>query len=233
MLNKIFGIVLYTKKIKENDLYVKILSKNDTIISGIVYGGDSRKKKYIYQIGYFLNVSLSKKNINSPYIIESDIGKPFLAPIINDKYKIHCLLSIISLINVSIIEGQTVKNIYKITDEFINKLINKKKWIIYYCKWLFDLLKVIGYEIDYQSNTNKEYFDINLLGFTNIKKNNTFFFPHKFLSNKIKINYNDMKIIFLIFENICLNNHLNNSINKLPNNYINFKKIILNYLHNN
>ena len=44
---KNFGILLYRKAIKENDLFVKILSKDDQIITGIVYGGNSSKKKYL------------------------------------------------------------------------------------------------------------------------------------------------------------------------------------------
>ena len=52
MQTKNFGILLYRKTIKENDLFVKILSKDDQIITGIVYGGNSSKKKNIYQIGY-------------------------------------------------------------------------------------------------------------------------------------------------------------------------------------
>ena len=51
-----FGILLYRKVIKQNDLFVKILSKDDQLITGIVYGGNSSKKKNIYQIGYYLNL---------------------------------------------------------------------------------------------------------------------------------------------------------------------------------
>ena len=39
------GILLYRKLIKENDLFVKILLDNNSIVTGIVYGGSSSKKK--------------------------------------------------------------------------------------------------------------------------------------------------------------------------------------------
>ena len=233
MQNKIFGIVLYRKVIKENNLFVKILSENDELITGIVYGGNSSKKKNIYQTGYCLNIRLSKKNINSPYAIEAEIGKPLLSPLINDKYKLYCLLSLISLINLSIIEGQNIKGIFSSADTFIKHLTINKKWIVFYCKWLFKLLKVIGYDIDYRSNLNKKYFDVNLQKFTNIKLKNSYLFPHDFLSEKSKIQYNYLEIIFLIFEYIYKNNHLINTNYNLPDNYINFKKLILNYLSKN
>jgi len=230
MQTKNFGILLYRKVIKENDLFVKILSKDDQIITGIVYGGNSSKKKNIYQIGYYLNLSLVKKNSNFPYSINAEIGNPLLGSIINDKYKLFCLLSLISITNLSIIEGQKIKGIFSCVDDFINDLIIKQKWILLYCKWLFELLKVIGYEIDYKTNSKKKFFDVNLLKFTHIKQNNSFSFPHDYLEGKKKIEYNYLKIIFLIFEYIFKNNHLINYNNNLPDNYINFKKLILNYL---
>ena len=48
MQTKNSGILLYRKVIKENDLLVKMLSKEDQIITGIVYSGNSSKKKLIY-----------------------------------------------------------------------------------------------------------------------------------------------------------------------------------------
>ena len=232
MQNKTFGILLYKKIIRENDLYIKLLTKDDQVVTGIVYGGNSRKKN-IFQIGYYLNLILYKKNLNKPYTIKAELKKPFIGHIFEDKYKLHCILSVISIINFAIIEGQSVKNLYNISDKFIHKLINHKKWIVHYCKWLFDLLKVIGYEIDYSSNLNKKFFDIDLIQFTNLKKTNNYLFPHEFLSNKINIKYNYMEIIFIIFENIFVNNHLNSLNKKLPYNYLNFKNLILHFLKKN
>ena len=47
MQKKIKGILLFSKVHKENDLYIKFLSNDDELVSGIVYGGLS-KKKIIY-----------------------------------------------------------------------------------------------------------------------------------------------------------------------------------------
>ena len=50
MQTKNFGILLYRKAIKENDLFVKILYKYDQIITWIVYGGNSSKKKIFIKL---------------------------------------------------------------------------------------------------------------------------------------------------------------------------------------
>ena len=62
MQNKVIGLILYVKPVKDNHLYIKILSANDNILSGVVYGGNSSKKRLTYQPGYFLEFNQSKKN---------------------------------------------------------------------------------------------------------------------------------------------------------------------------
>ena len=45
MIDKDEGIIVFSKKIKDNDLFIKVLSSKDKMISGMVYGGNSSKKK--------------------------------------------------------------------------------------------------------------------------------------------------------------------------------------------
>ena len=61
MINKDEGIIIFSKKIKDNDLFIKVLSSKDKVVSGIVYGGNSSKKKSIYLIGNFIDYSLFQK----------------------------------------------------------------------------------------------------------------------------------------------------------------------------
>ena len=46
MQSKSLGLILSAKLIRDNDLYIKILSVNDKILSGFVYGGNSKKKRH-------------------------------------------------------------------------------------------------------------------------------------------------------------------------------------------
>ena len=40
-----FGILIFTKLVKDNDLFLKILTSEDQLIHGIAYGANSSKKK--------------------------------------------------------------------------------------------------------------------------------------------------------------------------------------------
>ena len=226
MKSKKKGFIFFSKKIKDNDLYIKILSSGDEVNSGIVYGGNSSKKRSIYQQGYFINYSSNRKNENFPFVIIGEISKPFLGNIMNDKYKLNALLSILGLISVAMLEGQRLKGFYISVEDLYNNIINKKHWMIHYCEWLFYLLKIIGYEIDYKNN-NKKYFDIYKQEFNNEINKSSLLFPYDMFNKKKFVTYENIYRVFVIFESIFKQNHLDNINYKMPVTYINFKKIIL------
>ena len=227
MQKKITGLIIFSKNIKDNDLYIKILSSNDEINSGIVYGGNSSKKKLIFQDGYFINYSISKKNENAPPFFSGELSKPFIGNIYDNKYKLNALLSILSLINLSFLEGQSIKGYYLTIYDLFCKIINQKHWIVNYCEWLFELLKLIGYEIEYKENFQNKFFNIEKKRFSKDKYINSIEFPHEIFTDNRNINYKNLFLIFNIFESIFLKNHLDNINNKMPINYINFKNIVL------
>ena len=227
MQKKYKGILINCKIYKENDLFIKFLSETDEILSGIVYGGLSRKKKLIYQVGYYLEFIVSYKS-NRPLSINAELIKPFIFPIIENKYKLNCLISIASLINLSIVEGQKIKNIYNITDKFLLKMFNNKKWFKNYCIFLFELLKMIGYEVNFEQNKNNIYFDLETLEFKKQSDKNTIIFPFALLDiENNKINRKSVVDLFNIFETVFNRHHLSNYNLHLPNQYQLFKKLII------
>ena len=130
--------------------------------------------------------------VNRPPSIKAELSKPYLSSVINDKYKLSCLLSVVSLINVSVIEGQIITHIYKISKEFLEIMISKKKLLNFFCIYLFDLLKYIGYELDYVNNNRLKYFDTDTLEFKENYSNYTIDFPHHLFVNNsnVKFDYN-------------------------------------------
>ena len=228
MQRKYKGILLFTKAYKENDLFIKFLSSTDEIITGIIYGGLSRKKRNIIQIGFNLLFEVSSK-ANMPPSINAELIEPYISVIINDKYKLNCLMSVTSLINLSIIEGQKVKDIYKTSANFLKIMFDNKKWIKEYFIFLFKLLKIIGYEINLYGNNNKKYFNLETLDFSNTFAQSSIVFPHHLLDNNLsKIDVYSVNQIFKIFEFVFEKHHLSNFNLSLPNQYQLFKKLIIN-----
>jgi len=227
---RVRGILLYNKISSENNLYVKFLTENDEILTGLSFGGSSKKKKIIYQLGYFLNINLINKKINLPNNISAELDRPFFYNIFIDKYKLHCLLAIVSLLNISIIEGQKVNGIFKLTEQMINILSNNDKWIVEFFLFLLNLLKLIGYELDFNKNKSNNYFDLESLEFKSSISPGSIKFPHALLKKSEKINVINVNAFFKIFEIVIQNHHLNNMNLNIPINYLKFKKLILSFL---
>ena len=228
--NKTRGILLYNKISSENNLYLKFLTENDEILTGICFGGSTKKKKNIYQLGYFLNLNIKLKNSNFPNNISGELSKPYIYDIFVDKYKLHSLLSIVSLLNLSIIEGQTIRGLFESTNKIINIISAQENWLVDYFLYLLNLLKLIGYEIDFVNKQSLIYLNLDTLQFVKNNSKKSIVFPHYLLSKSKKMNFEDVNSFFKIFEIILQNHHLNNMNLNIPINYLKFKKLILGFL---
>ena len=139
-------------------------------------------------------------------------------------------MAIISLLNVSIIEGQKVNGLFDLSKNIIIIISNSEKWIIDFLLYLFNLLKLIGYEIDFNNNLSNQYFNLDNLQFEIVLNLKSVKFPHTLLRKQEKICYENAFSFFKIFETILQSHHLNNINLSIPVNYLNFKKIILKFL---
>ena len=105
------------------------------------------------------------KNNNSIASINAEISSPFIFSFFNNKFKAFSLLAIISLVNTSIIEGQKINGLFESIKNLIININNNKHWISAFCKWLFYLLKMIGYQIDYNKKLNFKFFNLDTNNF--------------------------------------------------------------------
>ena len=227
MQSKNLGLILYLKPIKDNDLYVKILSSNDKILSGLVYGGLSSKKKSTYQLGYFIEFNQLQKNSNSVSSINGEIASPFIADIYNNKFKSFSLLAIISILNEAIYDEAIIHGLFESVKKLINLININKNWLSSFCKWLLYFLELLGYGIDYK-NADMKYFNLHSLTFESKYNNsNSILFPNELLNENSILTYESVKSLFIIFETVFKTSHLNNYNKLMPKNYLNFKFLIL------
>ena len=140
------------------------------------------------------------------------------------------MLSILNLIKLSIFEGQYIIGFYDSLEKLIEKIIYEKHWIISYCEWLFNLLTLIGYQIDYQNNKKNNYFNLSTQKFVKIFENKCIQFPHSLFSIDNCITFKNISAVFEIFESIFLKNHLDSNNYKILSNYLSFKNLILDRL---
>ena len=93
------GYLLSKKKFRENAVIISAFTKTHGKISGIVYGGTSRKIKNYLQIGNKIFLIHNSKNRNKLGYLKTEIIEAISPRYFNDKKRSYLILSIADLLN--------------------------------------------------------------------------------------------------------------------------------------
>ena len=147
--------LLSKRKFRENANIINVFSKSKGRVSGIVYGGNSRKIKNYLQLSNKLFIVHNSKNENKLGYFKTELVKPISPLYFNDKERTSALLSLCSILNTLLPESQPNMTIYKSFEKFINS-INSDNWIVMYVYFELNLIKDLGYDpdLDQFRNTN-------------------------------------------------------------------------------
>ena len=162
------GFLLSKIKFRENANIINVFTKTRGKVSGIVYGGNSRKIRNYLQISNKLYVVHSSKNENKIGYFKTELIKPISPLYFNDKKRTSALISICSLLNVLLPEGQPNKKIFISFENLINS-INFDNWIILYIFFELNLIKDLGYDVNlsqYNNSDDSEIIKIKIEGYT-------------------------------------------------------------------
>ena len=137
--------LLSKRKFRENANIINIFSRERGRISGLVYGGNSRKIRNYLQISNKLFVEHNLKNENKIGYFKTELIKPVSPLFFDDRERTSALISLCSMLSILLPEAQPNKNIYNSFEEFINS-ISISNWIILYIFLELNLGKDLGYD---------------------------------------------------------------------------------------
>ena len=120
--------LLSKKKFRENANIINVLSRSKGKISGVVYGGNSRKIRNYLQLSNKLYVIYNSKNENRMGYFKTELIKPVSPLYFNDKQRTSALISICSLLNILLPDSQPNKKIYESFENLINSIINFERF---------------------------------------------------------------------------------------------------------
>ena len=112
------GFLLSKSKYNENSLITEIFTKNYGKISGIIFGGTSKKIKNYLQIGNQLFVNYNSKSENRIGYFKIEIYKAYSPIYFDEKKKLNCIMSAMNLIKLLTAELQSNIKIYDLINEF-------------------------------------------------------------------------------------------------------------------
>ena len=156
------GYLLTKKKFRENAVIINAFTQKFGKVSGIVYGGTSRKIKNYLQIGNKIFIIHNSKNQNKIGYFKTEIVEAISPRYFNNKKKSYLLLSLTELLNSLLPDEESHKNIYLSLNNLISKL-DSNNWPILYIFWEINLIKELGYGfITDKINSSEEVLSINI-----------------------------------------------------------------------
>ena len=137
--------LLSKRKFRENANIINVFSQSKGKVTGVVYGGNSRKIRNYLQISNKLFITHNSKSENKIGYFKTELIKPISPMYFDDKKRTSALISLCSILNTLLPEGQPNLNIYKSYDNFIQS-VDLENWIILYIFFELNLIKNLGYD---------------------------------------------------------------------------------------
>ena len=152
------GYLLSKNKFGENSIIAEFFTENHGKISGIIYGATSKKIRNYLQIGNKFHINYNFKNENKLGYLNVEIEKILTPIFFDDKKKLSCIVSSMSLVRLLTADNQSNIYIFYLINDFYNFLENKN-WINKLIFWELELLKLIGYDLELKSIVTEEFID--------------------------------------------------------------------------
>ena len=156
------GYLLSKRKFRENANIINVFTNTFGKVSGIVYGGNSRKIRNYLQISNKIFIFYTSKNENKIGYFKTELVEPISPKYFNDKKRSAALMSLTSLLNVLLPESQPYKNIYNSLEKLLKNFYHDQ-WIILFVYWELSLIKELGFDTNISQYNSKSYDDNNWL----------------------------------------------------------------------
>ena len=205
------GFLIHKNIYNENSVIAEFYTKNHGKCSGIIFGGTSKKVKNYLQIGnkFHINFNFKKEGTTGYFKVEIlKANSPFF---FDNKNKLMCISSAMSLIKLLTVESEENLKIFNLIETFFKNL-GDDQWLKNYIFWELTLFKFLGYDLNLKNlvssetiNDKKEYF---------VKSNSSTKNVPKFL---VETDERDVDIENLLLGLKLVTDYLDKSI-LLPNN---------------
>ena len=221
------GFLISKNKYNENSIIAEFYTKHHGKCSAIIFGGTSKKIKNYLQVGNKLHINYNFKSENKIGNFKVEIVKPISPLFFDNKKKLLCISSAMSLVKLLTVELQENRKIFDCIENLFDNL-NHSIWLKKYVLWELDILKHVGYDLSLEnivSSTNigneKKYF---------VKSNSSVKNVPKFLIERDNDNNIDYEVLLsglklvtdYLNKSILKANNLNHPLSRL--NFINILK---------
>ncbi len=149
------GFLISKTRYNENSLIAELFTKDKGKISGIIFGGTSKKIKNYLQVGNNFHVNYNSKNENRIGYFKIEILNAYSPLYFDYKQKLSCITSSMNLIKILTADSQSNTKVYfLIQNLFI--ILKEKDWLKKYIFWELELFKILGYDLELENIVDKD-----------------------------------------------------------------------------
>ena len=148
------GYLLSKNRYNENSLISEIYTKKSGKVSGVIFGGTSKKIKNYLQIGNKLFVNYNSKSENRIGYFKIEILEALSPFYFDNNQKLSCISSAMHLIKILTAESQKNESIFTLIENFYI-LLKRENWIKDYIFWELNLFKILGYDLQIENLVEK------------------------------------------------------------------------------
>ena len=207
------GFLISKNRYSENSIISEIFTKNHGKISGIVFGGTSKKIKNYLQIGNQLFVNYNSKSEDKIGYFKLEIQKVYSPIYFENSQKLSCIISAMNLIRLLTAESQSNIKIFSLIEKFY-LIISNDLWLKNYIYWELELLKTIGFDLELDNLASKETLNNKTIYFVKTKTEKkiipSFLIDKKIIVDDIDVLLKGLKLVSDFLEKTILKpNNLN------------------------
>jgi DNA repair protein RecO (recombination protein O) len=149
------GFLLSKNRYNENSLIAEFYTKERGKISGIIFGGTSKKIKNYLQIGNKLHINYNSKSANRIGYFKVEILNAFSPLYFDHKQKLSCIVSSMHLIKILTADFQSNFKVYELINDLFS-ILKDNNWLKRYIFWELELLKFLGYDLELENIVEKD-----------------------------------------------------------------------------
>jgi DNA repair protein RecO (recombination protein O) len=219
------GYLISKNRYSENSLIAEIYTKNRGKISGIIFGGTSKKIKNYLQIGNKLHVNYNSKSETRIGYFKIEILNAYSPLYFDHKQKLSCITSATNLVKILTADSQANIKVYQIIENLF-LILKDQDWLKKYIFWELDLLKLLGYDLELENLVEKDTVENKTIYYAS-SSNEKKFVPNFLIEKDLEVN--DIKILLNGLK--LVGDYLDKTILKPNNlNYPNSRLLFINSL---
>jgi DNA repair protein RecO (recombination protein O) len=180
------GYLISKNRYNENSLIAEIYTKNRGKVSGIIFGGTSKKIKNYLQIGNKLHVNYNSKSETRIGYFKIEILNAYSPLYFDHKQKLSCITSATNLVKILTADSQANIKVYQIIENLF-LILKDQDWLKKYIFWELDLLKLLGYDLELENLVEKDTVENKTIYYAS-SSNEKKFVPNFLIEKDLEVN---------------------------------------------